>query len=294
MTRKSAVAAIQSTAASLTEQPVSAPFRPHHRNQHETRKQHAQRTLRQHPCGRGCGRQQQPGARLPPRRRVADGDDPRPGGQRHEKREREVRQRLARHREVAKARRDDGAGEQPRALAVPPRGARTRQEREPEARERGRQARRPGADTGDLICQCRQPVVQDGLLKSILVVVVRGDPVTALHHLARGFGVEGLVGIGDGRPSQAREERQERQQDEKRDGTPHAYSLPAARRCDAVADRMALNRKRSVPSVCARCCGRKPNRMTRPVPTVASTSADLPAILSGPISSPLSRRSVSA
>ena len=49
---------------------------------------------------------------------------------------------------------------------------------------------------------------------------------------------------------------------------------------------MALKTRGKVPHVWPRCCGRKPKRMTRPRPSVASTSAARPASLSAPSSQP--------
>src|SRR5436853_1316879 len=39
---------------------------------------------------------------------------------------------------------------------------------------------------------------------------------------------------------------------------------------------IALKMKGNVPHVCPRCCGRKPKRMTRPLPRAVSTSAARP------------------
>jgi hypothetical protein len=62
----------------------------------------------------------------------------------------------------------------------------------------------PGDDVGE----GGGPVVQDGLLPAVLVVVPRAQPVAALDHLARRLGVEGLVGIRDRGPAEARDERE--------------------------------------------------------------------------------------
>src|SRR6266700_5444834 len=49
---------------------------------------------------------------------------------------------------------------------------------------------------------------------------------------------------------------------------------------------IAFQIKGKVPQVCPRCCGQKPKRTTRPLPSLASAIAIRPLILSSPSSHP--------
>ena len=135
-------------------------------------------------------------------------EDRAPGGQRDEEGERQIGQSVAGHGHVAEAGGRDDAGEQRRPFVVPPPRARAGQQGEADPGESGRQARRRGGDAPRRVGRGGQPVVEDRLLEPDLVVVVGSEPIAALEHLAGGLGVVGLVGIGDGGPSQAGEERQ--------------------------------------------------------------------------------------
>ncbi len=81
------------------------------------------------------------------------------------------------------------------------------------------------ADAGDGVCAPNQPVVEDRLLESCLVVVVRGEPVAALAHLARGLGIERLVGIADGRTPEPGQKCHAAEQQEKQGRAPHNLSI---------------------------------------------------------------------
>ena len=116
--------------------------------------------------------------------------------------------------------RRDGAGDEPRPVAVPPARGAKGHEHEADARERRPQPRAGLVDAGHRIGGGGQPVVQNRFLKAFLLVEVRGDPVAARHHLARGFSVKRFVGIGDGRTAEPGEKRQRAQQQED-DRAPH-------------------------------------------------------------------------
>ena len=51
-----------------------------------------------------------------------------------------------------------------------------------------------------------QPVVEDGLLETGLVVVKGRDEIARHDHLASGLGVESLVGVGNRTPAQPHQE----------------------------------------------------------------------------------------
>ncbi len=166
--------------------------------------------------GRGAGK---PAARVPfafERRH-----QPRPDRRGDEEGEREIRQRHPGEREVAKRGCGDRAGEQAALLVVPAASECRGDEDEPDARERGPQARGKLRGAGDEIRGARQPVVQRRLLKTDLVVEVRSQPVTRLHHLARRFGIEGFVGIGDRAATKRRKEGQHGQQEDRKRGPAH-------------------------------------------------------------------------
>src|SRR4030095_4677630 len=64
---------------------------------------------------------------------------------------------------------------------------------------------------------CRgQPVIEHRLLPAVLIIESRRQPVAALDHLARGFGVERFVVISDRLTTKAEEERTKAEQKESR------------------------------------------------------------------------------
>jgi hypothetical protein len=160
------------------------------------------------------GEHAQPGRRSrghPPGRRPRAGIERGPqrgiDGEAHERREREIRERQARDREVAEAGRHDRAADTRRGLVVPAAADGCRQQGQRKGGERRPDARGRLGNAGDAIGAGDEPVGQDRLLKAGLVTVVWSEPVAAREHLAARLRVEGLVGVADRRPAEAREER---------------------------------------------------------------------------------------
>ena len=173
----------------------------------------------------GCGEPRQArGRRRRTVRTVEQADQRCPHRGRDEERQRQVRQRLVRHRDPGGARRRNDAGEQRLRLAAPPARAEERDQHEAQAGQRGGEPRGARRRPRGEVRAGRRPVVQHRLLEARLVVVVGGQPVTALDHLARALGVEAFVGIGDGRPSERGEEGQGADPGEQQEVTRHVGS----------------------------------------------------------------------
>ena len=129
-----------------------------------------------------------------------------PDRRRDEEGERQIRQREPRHCEVAVTGRCDGARD-PGAIRIPgaPPSCGPCQQHEPETGKRRAEARHELGRVGSTECCGCKPVIEDRFLPALFVVEVRREPVLAFDHLARGFRVEGFVGIRDGLAAEAEE-----------------------------------------------------------------------------------------
>lgn len=178
------------------------------------RERQRDRPLREHAAARRYGRGDQPPApsarieRAAAPGRIQPGQQGAPRREGHQQRERQIRQGLARQRDVPEARGGDQAGQQARRVVEPAPGDGEAQERQTEPGQRRRQAGGRFADAGQTVGAGREPVVEHRLLEAVRIVEVRRQPVAALDHLAGALGVESLVRIGDGRLSETGEEGQ--------------------------------------------------------------------------------------
>ena len=176
------------------------------------RERQRDRPLRQHAAGRRDGRGDQPAApsarieRAAAPRRIQPSQQGAPRREGDQQRERQIRQGLARQRDVPEARGGDQAGQQARRVVEPAPGDGEAQKRQAEPGQRRRQAGGRFADAGQTVGAGREPVVEHRLLEAVRIVEVRCQPVAALDHLAGALGVESLVRIGDGRLSETGEE----------------------------------------------------------------------------------------
>ena len=178
---------------------------PPHRQDGQGGDDQANRALRQEGATSGRTSQRQPARRA--RMVVERSHQRRIHRQGHEEGQREIGKRQPANRKVPEAGGDDGAGEQARRRIFPAPAGRGGQQGEAHARQRCTQPCLCLADAGDGISAADQPVGEDRLLEARLVVVVRCPPIAALAHLARGLGIERLVGIADGGPPESGQKR---------------------------------------------------------------------------------------
>ena len=170
------------------------------------------RSLREHAAGRRNGRGDQPAPpaarieRAAPPRRIQPGQQGAPRREGDQQRERQIRQGLARQRDVPETRGGDQAGQQARRIVEPAPGDSEGQERQAEPGQRRRQAGGRFADAGQMVGAGGEPVVEHRLLEAVCIVEVRRQPVAALDHLAGALRIESLVRIGDGRLAETGEE----------------------------------------------------------------------------------------
>ena len=158
-----------------------------------------------------------PGAR----HAVADGHQRRGDGHGDTERQGQVGQRHPGEHDVAETGRDDRPGDERRVVVVPAPRQTGGDEHQGQTRQRRPQPPAGRARAGHRVGRGGEPVVENRLLEARLVVVGRCQPVARLDHLAGGFGVERLVGIGDRRRAEPDEERQARDHEQRGERTSH-------------------------------------------------------------------------
>ena len=108
---------------------------------------------------------------------------------RDEEGEWQVGQGEAPDREIPEGGGDDGAGEQARGFVVRPAPDRECRQRQADPGQPGPQPRLGLADSESRKRAGDEPVEENRLLEAVFVIVMGGDPVAELDHLAAGFGV---------------------------------------------------------------------------------------------------------
>ena len=144
-----------------------------------------------------------------------------PDRQCRRERQREIGQRQAADREVTEGGCRDESGVAGRQLVVPAACDGRSQQAEGEATQR-REGACGGLGDAQHGIRCRdEPVEQDRLLKSDIIVIVGGEPVAAREHLASSLGVERFIRVPNCRASEAGEIGHPAEKDEEQSRTAH-------------------------------------------------------------------------